>query len=73
MDVEGSSDCILEEMKEKVEVMEKEIAIHTQWLAENKKKLKQICEAKKKLWETSIKRSGSGTTSPPPLQAEVNV
>ena len=65
MDVEGSSDCPLEKMKEKVEVMEKEIAIRTRQLAENKKKLKRICEAKKKLRETSIKRSGSGTTSPP--------
>ena len=38
MDVEGSSEYPLEEMKEKVEVMEKEIAICTQQLAENKKK-----------------------------------
>ena len=63
--MEGSSDCTLEEMKEKVEVIEKEIAIHRWQLAENKKKLRRISEAKKKLWDTSIKRSGSGTTSPP--------
>ena len=65
MDVEGSSECPLEEMKEKVEVMEKQIAIRTWQLAENKKKLKWIWEAQKKLRETSIKRSGSGTTSLP--------
>ena len=38
MDVEDYSDCTLEEMKEKLEVMEKEIAIHRWQLAENKKK-----------------------------------
>ena len=65
MDEEGYSDCTLEEMKEELGVMEKEIAIHRWQLAENKKKLKWIGEAKKKLWETSIKKSGSGTTSPP--------
>ena len=65
MDVEDYSDCTLEEMKEKLEVMEKEIAIHRRRLAENKKKLKWIGETKKKLRETSIKRSGSDTTSPP--------
>ena len=64
MDEEGYSDCALDEMKEELGVMEKEIAIHRRRLAENKKKLKWIGEAKKKLQETSIKRSGSGTTSP---------
>ena len=64
MDVEDYSDCTLKEMKEKLEVMEKEIAIHRRRLAENKKKLKWIGETKKKLRETSIKRSGSDTTSP---------
>ena len=65
MDVEDYSDCTLEEMKEKLEVMEKEIAIHRCRVAENKKKLKWIGETKKKLRKTSIKRSGSDTTSPP--------
>ena len=64
MDEEDYSDCTLEKIKEKLEVTEKEIAIHRWWIAENKKKLKRIGETKKKLWETSIKRSGSGTTSP---------
>ena len=39
MDEEGYSDCALDEMKEELEVMEKEIAIHRWRLAENKKKL----------------------------------